>query len=73
MATTPQQVRLFYRTLTRHFNEGKTSWGKNELVQELAKVYIAFLEDMDLQEILKTEPVSNVNSVLNSDTGDFPF
>ena len=72
MATTPEQVRLLYRTMTRHFNEGKTSWGKNELVQEIAKVYIAFLEDMDLQETLKTEPVRNINVVRNEED-EWPF
>ena len=65
MVAATEQVRLFYKTLTRHFNEGKTSWGKNELLQELSVVYIDFLENSALQSELGLNQAQTLSKKLN--------
>jgi hypothetical protein len=65
MVAATEQVRLFYKTLVRHFNEGKTSWGKNELLQELSVVYINFLENSALQNELKVDEYATLARKLN--------
>ena len=65
MVAATEQVRLFYKTLTRHFNEGKTSWGKNELLQELSVVYIDFLENSALHKELGLDGTPSLGKKLN--------